>query len=133
MHFSAASTVSNLLGPKYKHSELQNSAYMDARMVDTHNTNPYPLSLSLTCLVKVRTLRMGPYGAASANNWSSGKCGGRPFMYTLEVFRVSRLVEALLVEPGPGSGYESRAVWTGGFENGCLLSPERLALLGLCG
>jgi len=50
-------------------------------------------------------------------------------MYTLDVFRASRLVEGLIsVEPGAGSGYESKAVWTGGFENCCLLSPGGLAL-----
>ena len=42
-----------------------------------------------------------------------------------DIFRASMLVEALLVlvELSAGSGYESRAVWTGGFENCCLLSP----------
>ena len=62
--------------------------------------------------------------------------GGADHLYTRQdVFRVSMLVEALLVsvESDTGSGYESRAVWTGGFENCCLLSPGGLALLEPCG
>lgn len=39
----------------------------------THKTNPYPLSLSLTCLVNVLTLFTSPNGAVNASNCSSGK------------------------------------------------------------
>ena len=62
--------------------------------------------------------------------------GGADHLCTRQdVFRASMLVEALLmsVKLGAGSGYKSRAVWTGGFENCCLLSPGGLALLGPCG
>ena len=101
-------------------------------LMNTHNTNPYLLSLSLTCLVNVRT---GPYGAAGANNWLSRKWRADHLCTRRDVFRASMLVEALLmlVESDTGSGYKSRAVWTGGFENCCLLSPGGLALLGPCG
>ena len=101
-------------------------------LMNTHNTNPYLLSLSLICLVNVQT---GPYGAAGANNWSSRKWGADHLCTRRDIFRASMLVEALLVlvKLGAGSGYKSRAVWTGGFENCCLLSPGGLALLGPCG
>jgi len=63
-------------------------------LMNTHNTNPYLLSLSLTCLVNVW---MGPYRAAGANNWLSRKWrgGGRPFIYTsgrLQSFDASRSI-----------------------------------------
>jgi len=73
IHLSAASTVSNLK-PHVSFQPLPNGNEI------THKTKPYPLSLSLTCLVKVLTLFTTPNGSAIACNCSSGKCGGNPLM-----------------------------------------------------
>ena len=79
-------------------------------LMNTHNTNPYLLSLSLTCLVNVRMGRTGQPGQTIGH---PGNGGGTDHLCTRrDIFRALMLVEALLmsVELGAGSGYESRAV-----------------------
>ena len=78
MHLSASSRFSNLvkkLGPLTEKNDMT-----------TYKTNPYPLSLSLTCRVKVLTLLIGPNSLQRLKSSSSGKWGGSPLIYTFGIF-----------------------------------------------